>query len=385
MAELIGFILGKNPDLSIAEILSYLSAKRIIFSVKCKENEFIIVEVSDKKPISINDLGGSIKIFSVVYADKDIGMLKIDADKLVNSSKDSLTFGISLYNIKNWNILQDRFSAHLKNQLRGMGVKAGYMHLPEDRSFLTHVEVLKKNLVENGEVIVCFSDRKYFIGKTIQVHNPFEFQKRDVGRPEQRAIYSIPPRLAKILINLLGIRNGTLLDPFCGIGTVLQEAMLMGFDIRGVDINGQCVKSAKKNLEWIGKEYKIEISSLDKKVIQGDSRKLSNFFQKNSIDGIATEPYLGPPLKGEPDRKRADKILSDVEDLYTKTLKEACIILKNNSKMCIVSPRIKMGNFSLGLNMKDIAEKTGFNLLKAYNDSEERHKIIREINVLERI
>lgn len=43
------------------------------------------------------------------------------------------------------------------------------------------------------------------------------------------------------MINISGIKEGVLLDPFCGIGSILQEAVLMGFDIRGVDIDKNCI------------------------------------------------------------------------------------------------------------------------------------------------
>ncbi|MCK7471520.1 MAG: hypothetical protein MZU95_12670 [Desulfomicrobium escambiense] len=52
---------------------------------------------------------------------------------------------------------------------------------------LSHVEVLKKQLVETkSEVLICIGKETSWIATTIAVHNPFEFQKRDIYKPRQR-------------------------------------------------------------------------------------------------------------------------------------------------------------------------------------------------------
>ena len=86
---------------------------------------------------------------------------------------------------------------------------------------LSHVEVLKKNLVENkAEILLCIGKEETWVAQTVAVHNPFEFQKRDVYKPIQRKIFGMPPRLARIMVNLSACTPGkVLLDPFCGVGT----------------------------------------------------------------------------------------------------------------------------------------------------------------------
>ena len=74
---------------------------------------------------------------------------------------------------------------------------------------LSHVEVLKKILVENkGEILICVGKEETWIAATTAVHNPFEFQKRDVYKPNQRKIFAMPPRLARIMVNLSGCTPG---------------------------------------------------------------------------------------------------------------------------------------------------------------------------------
>ena len=104
------------------------------------------------------------------------------------------------------------------------------MGFSKDRKLaqLSHVEVLKKNLVENkAEVLFCVGKEETWVANHRAVHNPFEFQKRDIYKPIQRKIFGMPPRLARIMVNLSACTPGkVLLDPFCGVGTILQEALM---------------------------------------------------------------------------------------------------------------------------------------------------------------
>lgn len=47
-----------------------------------------------------------------------------------------------------------------------------------------------------------------------------------------------PPQLPNSILSEFGTRGQTVLDPFCGSGTTLVEARLLGFNAIGVDING---------------------------------------------------------------------------------------------------------------------------------------------------
>lgn len=47
-----------------------------------------------------------------------------------------------------------------------------------------------------------------------------------------------PPQLPHYLLSQFGSKGQTVLDPFCGSGTTLVEARLLGFNAVGVDVNG---------------------------------------------------------------------------------------------------------------------------------------------------
>jgi tRNA G10 N-methylase Trm11 len=181
-----------------------------------------------------------------------------------------------------------------------------------------------------------------------------------------------------------------ILDPFCGIGGILQEAAIMGLDPYGTDINAKCIPQAIQNMKWVSKEYRVPVSSPEKRIQQGDATKLSRSFQPGSFDLIVTEPNLGPALKLQPDRNRAERILRGLRPLYEKSLKEFSTILRPEGRACIVFPRFEFGSHFSHLEAERLAGKAGlepFNILKShglpgkfpYIDKEERHRTIREI------
>ena len=47
-----------------------------------------------------------------------------------------------------------------------------------------------------------------------------------------------PPQLPRTVLKKYGSADMTVLDPFCGSGTTLVEARLLGFNAVGVDVNG---------------------------------------------------------------------------------------------------------------------------------------------------
>jgi len=119
---------------------------------------------------------------------------------------------------------------------------------------------------------------KYHFGIMIkQLQQNFETRRahlRPVLHPS-----SLSPKLARAMVNMSGIKSGTVIDPFCGIGGILIEAGLMGFQVKGHDIDEKMVDGCKKNLFY----YNIN----PKSITLADSIKI-----KERWDYIVTDlPY----------------------------------------------------------------------------------------------
>ncbi len=192
------------------------------------------------------------------------------------------------------------------------------------------------------------------IGQTLAVQPFKELSFRDYGRPARDDRSGmIPPKLAQIMINLSAVetRRGaslqceyrddnaktqnlaSLLDPFCGSGTILTEALLMGYDnVIGTDISEKAIQDTKKNIAWVERRFKIK--DLRFKIFNKSATELSKFIKPNSIDAIVTEPYLGPQ-RGRVDFK---KVTRELENLYSKSLIEFKKVLKSRGRVVMVWP-----------------------------------------------
>ncbi|CCJ34458.1 TRM11 family SAM-dependent methyltransferase [Caloramator australicus] len=75
---------------------------------------------------------------------------------------------------------------------------------------------------------------------------------------------SLTSRVSRALVNIAVGKNLNLkvVDPCCGIGTVVLEALSMGIDIKGYDINYKVVKGARENLNFFNYPDAIKRSDI---------------------------------------------------------------------------------------------------------------------------
>ena len=427
------FISGKNWKLSLAELAAYVNAKELKFEVRFFSKEFFALDVErDFGASAIEDLGGSIKIGEVrtdfptqmvrqAFLEKNKQIQSQIAESLTSSgsvdrmasASEKVLFGVSVYCSDKTlrplsGVIQRFLGSAVKDELADCGKKSRFMGFSKERKLaqLSHVEVLKKKLVENqAEVLLCIGKQETWVGTTVAVHNPFEFQKRDVYKPNQRKIFAMPPRLARIMVNLSACAPGkVLLDPFCGVGTVLQEALLEGARVVGVDANPWCVKAASENLEWLTREYSLE--GADFRVVQGDVGRLTQKVGQETVDCIVTEPDLGPALRQVPTGPYALKIIQKLEPLYFALVEEAYKVLRKAGRLVLVTPYIiTRSGQAVTMPIGGKLEQLGFRRVQPFNkemfsrnlegtealvglsslvEVNERHKVGREIHIYQK-
>jgi tRNA G10 N-methylase Trm11 len=424
------FISGKNWKLSLAELAAYLNAKELKFEVCFFSKEFFALNVGqDFAASAMEDLGGTIKIGEVktefptqivrqAFLEKNRQAQSQIAESLtssglvdgMNKASEKVFFGVSVYcsdkTLRPSSGVAQRFvGSAVKDELAGYGKKSKFMGFSKERRLpqLSHVEVLKKKLVENqAELLLCIGKQETWVGITVAVHNPFEFQKRDIYKPNQRKIFAMPPRLARIMVNLSACTPGkVLLDPFCGVGTILQEALLARAKVVGVDANSWCVKAAYENLEWIAREYGLE--DADFRVVQGDACKLTQKIGQEMVDCIVTEPDLGPALRQVPTGPYALKIIHKLEPMYFGFVEEAYRVLKPGGRLVLVTPYfVTRSGQAVTMPIAEKLERLGFRRVQPFTkemfsknlggaealealsslvEVDERHKVGREIHI----
>jgi tRNA (guanine10-N2)-dimethyltransferase len=146
-------------------------------------------------------------------------------------------------------------------------------------------------------------------------------KKRFVDREPKKKLKSHPamlkPKLARLLVNLTGAKK-QLLDPFCGTGTILIEAGVLGLKTIGSDIDKKMVWFSKINTEQF---------SIKTELKQHDATQLETTFK--NIEAIACDPPYGKSstLAG---KKR--------EEIYVQFLISANKVLKKKGRLALIRP-----------------------------------------------
>ncbi len=366
-------ILGKNHSLSSAEIAAVFKRMGVDVIFITVSSEAIVFQTS--KEINASDLmarlGGTVKIGKIIKTEG-----RVEAHAYANVVSKNLTrgkkvhFGFSLYKIdegvgnqKIRKLLQEikKVGMKIKNELKQKGFASRWV-TGKERA-LSSVIVKKNKLLDEAgtELVILVGKDKIYLGKTLAVQEFEEYSFRDYGRPKRSMkVGLLPPKLAKIMINLAEVNfDQTILDPFCGFGTILGEAMLVGYqNLIGSDINPETLAGAKENLEWLKKNYKLQMTNY--KLIEVDAQEISKKLPLQSVDAIVTEPFLGPPLLGSEPPEKIQQIIEELSKLYLNAFLEFKKILKPNGKIVILFPLFQVRSRNFFLPILDKIKKIGF-------------------------
>lgn len=150
----------------------------------------------------------------------------------------------------------------------------------------------------------------------------------------------MPPKLARCMVNLAQPRSGdVVLDPFCGTGSYLIEASLIGCKVVGFDVL--------------------------RLMVRGSRRNFSRFNQ--SFEGLVVADAKSPPLRGG----IADCIVTDPpygisastmglgrREVFEGFLSVASKLLKKGRRVCVAAPET--------VNVKEIGERLGFKHVESH-------------------
>jgi tRNA G10 N-methylase Trm11 len=330
-------ILGRQPALGRAELESIFGAEKIQPIGKAAAG--IDVETDE---ISISPLGGSIKLSELLTTLPFTDWSKI-TDYLVEHVPEhtccfepgKLTFGISTYDFnvspKTINATALAVKKVVKETSRPVRV------VPNKESALSSAQVLHNRMTDlpfGMELILIRDKNQTILAQTIAVQNIEAYAARDQKRPKRDArVGMLPPKLAQIIINLAKPQpNARVLDPFCGTGVILQEALLMGCAVLGTDLEPRMIEYSETNLDWLAKKYNLKGSYTLK---DGDATETS---WEQPIGAIAAETYLGRPFSAPPAIDILEKVMRDVDLIHKKFLQNVSRQTNSGFRMCIAVP-----------------------------------------------
>ena len=186
------FILGRNPELSIAEILAFLKRKHIPISKSEIHKNSILIDISTKLPDNtIDQLGGSLAIGEVL-TDK---INDLDKEELYSGTKNKFNYVV-------WNFSEEteKLSDYLRKRFKQEKLKS------TEKRFGSFIKLQNgKNMpnISSKTVSQQFFAFNQFFGKIIQTCDYQELEKRDMEKPVRRGKLAISPKISKIMIGFL--------------------------------------------------------------------------------------------------------------------------------------------------------------------------------------
>ena len=383
-------ILGRQPEISVAELKAVFSKQNV--------TSYRDIATVDTTSLDINRLGGAIKSGEIIQrlpafdAQKNNFQLVSDFitkhyHELWKNSDHKITLGLSAYQLNLSPKDIQKIGLQLKTLLKKNEVSLRL--IPNDSSSLSTATShnnklgLSPNKVEL--IIAKISPSEIAIAESRGAQNITAYTRRDHEKPYRDAFVGmLPPKLAQIMLNLAvgtsknptesaplqgdceirhhdgisaerstkvpvaleeksvlreeraGKTKITILDPFCGTGTVLQEALLLGYDVYGTDLNPKMIDYSTKNLAWLTDKYsRLKNHKIKLTVADAMEHKWDN---SNKISAVVSEVYLGQPFSAPPSPEKLKQVVRNCDHITTSFLRNIRPQLDPSTTLCLAVP-----------------------------------------------
>lgn len=386
-------ILGRQPALGLAELESLYGSEQIT----PLGNQAVRLAI-EACTVDFWRLGGTVKLCKLLtildttqWKDVDRFLRTVAPQYSQQMPPGKMHLGLSAYGMEV--SVQQLLATGLSVKQAIRKAEGRSVRLVPNKSLeLNAAQVIHNKLTgPNGwELVLIRDDSKTFVAQTIAIQDIESYTIRDRERPKRDArVGMLPPKLAQQLINLAigpaefsALRGTlssdvcltaedsqkmhaarkvtTLLDPFCGTGVVLQEGLLMGYQVYGTDIDQRMVTYTRTNLEWllashhlIGTDYRLEVG--DATIIQWQP----------PVNLIAGEAYLGRPFTALPAPELMAQTVAECNLIIKKALKNLHAQLPPGTRLCLGVPawQHKPGQFR-HLPLIDQLEELGYNRIR---------------------
>ena len=384
-------LLGRQPEISLAELAAVFGAD----CVNRISQQFAKVQTSQ---FDITTLGGTIKCAEMIT---ELPASRTDKASLLAASRfitqhyqakwahspHKITLGLSAYNLAVGARDVQKTGLILKSSLKKSGTSLRF--IPNDQPALSTATAHNNKLGGPPHkvelLLVKTTDRRLIIAESRGVQNITAYTRRDRHRPKRDAFVGmLPPKLAQIMLNLAlgaglltrqrphdnsvtssdsslsdksmvlrtalpdafdleetaGSRAAvTILDPFCGTGTVLQEALLAGYDVVGTDLSQKMVDYTTENLSWLQSTFTAPSRPVGR-VIDIHQADATTHHWPNSkhLTAVVCETYLGQPFSAPPAPQKLAEVAGNCNHIITGFLTNIRPQLAPNTPLCIAVP-----------------------------------------------
>jgi tRNA G10 N-methylase Trm11 len=332
-------ILGRQPSLGLAELESLYGSTAVL---PISPQGAALTKTVDE--INFERLGGSVKLGKLLtildsakWDDIERYLVKNTPELAAMLPAGKLQIGISAYGFNESSQRVQATGLSLKKAIKKTGRSVRLT--PNQEPALSSAQVQHNHLTgtTGWELLLVKHENKTFLAQTVQSQDIDSYTLRDRSRPKRDTrVGMLPPKLAQIIINLgVGQQSEqlTVLDPFCGTGVVLQEALLIGYDVYGTDIEPRMIDYSGENLDWLDEQFELE--GREMRIEVGDATSHTWEPKPNVIAG---ESYLGRPFTSIPSPELLNQNMNDCNSIIRKFLKNVAKQTESGFRLCIAIP-----------------------------------------------
>jgi SAM-dependent methyltransferase len=280
-----------------------------------------------------------------------------DFAEAITFPEKNFNFSLSLYCAQgDEEAVYDELSEELLSTVREVGLKKANLIRSRAGPELYSERVLSRSAMDFVAFPIGATSQW---GVTVYIPETQGFKERSTDRPYVTSGISLSSRLARLLVNISGVSKGqVLLDPFCGSGTILGEALLKGADCIGIDRNHGSVERTKDNLAWfLSQGNRGGQRAPTYSVMTGDATNLKRSLGDQMVDAIVSEPILMPRLSSPPTLEKARRLIKHASFIYSEALYEMSSVLKPGGRMVLVTPSLRtLEGKDVTLSFDDLTE-----------------------------
>lgn len=344
MAKLFFLISGEYETLSFSELKAILESEGFAYVVTEKLDQTVRVETDTTSIAHILRRSAYSRTIAQELFTSD------DTDEAITKAAETPNFHAVLK-------AGESFAVRIR-RIKEYSTKSDTMRLESKlgKLILQHTTGARVNLTKPDKTFFgILTNHKLIFGLRLAEIEPKPFVER---RPRKKPFFhpsAMNAKLARCMVNLAHARAGAVvLDPFCGTGTTILEAALIGCRAIGTDVQRRMAEGTRRNLQKFGAEPEA--------IMLADARRLP--FSR--VDAVVTDPPYG---------KSATTLKSSTRMLVVNVMSSAKPLLREGQRICIASPKT--------LHIAKIGEALGYKHVESHFAYVHR-SLTREIAVFQK-
>lgn len=308
MAKLFFLLSGEHETLPVSELKAILETEACTYQISEKLDQAARLEAATSCVEAVKCRAAFTRLCAqelfTCNADTNSITKAMQSASLDQVLKPNETFAVRVKHVKSYS-----------SRLNGMTFEKRIGGIIAGKGIRTKVDLKMPNKVFVG----VLTSGRFIFGLKLAEIPAKPFVER---RPRKKPFFhpsAMQAKLARCMINLAHPKPGDLvLDPFCGTGTMLVEAALIGCQVLGLDIQRRMARGTVRNLE----HFAIKPEG----VIIADARNMPIV----KVDCLVTDPPYGT---SSTTLKRTTK------QIIEEVLKDVCSLLEKGKRICMAAPR----------------------------------------------